>query len=115
MASHKSEERSDGWSSASPALAQLLRNGANEVASRLAAATAGLDLEADDAGVTEINWLFGQKIAGLRRLPRHARSHALRAAKNEKQAALKALRERRADRRRAEYALRKRQSEPAPR
>jgi hypothetical protein len=68
----------------------------------------------DDAAATEINDLFRRRLTGLRRLPRHDRSHALRAAREWRRLALKALREKRAAERHARHRLRQLQT-TAPR
>jgi hypothetical protein len=68
----------------------------------------------DDAQVQEIEAMFKRKLSGLRRLPRHARAHALRAAREWRLAALAALREKRARERHAKWVL-WRQQLPAPR
>jgi hypothetical protein len=67
----------------------------------------------DEAMVTEINDLFRRKLADLRRLPRHERPHALRAIRDWRRLALKALRETRATNRHARHLLRRVQT-PAP-
>jgi hypothetical protein len=71
-------------------------------------------LEEDDGAVLEINQLFRRRLAGLRRLPRHQRAGALRAARDWRRQALGALKERRAAERRARHLLRQ-LLKPAPR
>lgn len=63
-------------------------------------------LEEDEGAVREINDLFGRRIAGLRRMPRYQRAHALRAAREWRRQALRALKEKRATERRARYLCR---------
>jgi hypothetical protein len=55
----------------------------------------------DGSGELEIEALFSARISGLRRMPRHERAQALRAARLWRQQALRALREKRASCRRA--------------
>jgi hypothetical protein len=62
--------------------------------------------EEDEAAKLEIDHLFRRRISGLRRLPRRERPHALRAAREWRMLALKALRERKAAARHARYMLR---------
>jgi|HubBroStandDraft_1064217.scaffolds.fasta_scaffold472554_1 hypothetical protein len=82
---------------------------------RRAAALPELEpLEADDGAVLEINQQFRRRLAGLRRLPRHQRADALRAARDWRRQALRALKERRAAERRARHLLRQ-LLKPAPR
>ena len=69
------------------------------------------ELEEDD-GATAIEMEFRRKVSGLRRLPRHARAQALRAAKDERFLALKALREKRQRDRLARYLLWRQQMSP---
>jgi len=54
----------------------------------------------------EIETRFRRKLAGLRRLPRQERPHALRAAREARQLDLKTLREKRAAERDRRYRLR---------
>jgi hypothetical protein len=55
------------------------------------------ELSAEDEGAElDIEHEFRRKLAALRRLPRQDRSHALRAARDSRQLALKALHEKRA-------------------
>jgi hypothetical protein len=62
-------------------------------------------LEEDETADAEIEAQFKARLMGLRRLPRYQRAGALRAAKEWRMLALKALREKRATDRRARYAL----------
>jgi hypothetical protein len=71
-------------------------------------------VEEGEAETLEIEATFRRRLSGLRRLPRHERSAALRAAREWRLFALKALREKRVRERIARYAL-WRQSLPAPR
>jgi hypothetical protein len=71
-------------------------------------------LEEDEGAVLEINQLFRRRLAGLRRLPRHQRADALRAARDWRRQSLRALKERRAAERRARHLLRQ-LLKPAPR
>lgn len=76
--------------------------------------SAGLEAaEEGDGAEIEIETVFRQKLAGLRRLPRWDRPHALRAARDCRLAALRALREKRASDRHARHA-RRRLLAPAP-
>ena len=68
----------------------------------------------DDAADVEIEMTFRLKLMGLRRLPRQQRADALRAVRQWRFLALKALREKRAGDRRARYMLWQLQR-PAPR
>jgi hypothetical protein len=70
--------------------------------------------EEDEAAATEIEAAFRRKLMGLRRLPQHERAPALRAARQWRVAALRALREKRARDRHARYVL-WRQRLPPPR
>jgi len=64
------------------------------------------ELSDEDAGAEAgIEADFRRKIAGLRHMPRHERSHALRAAKEARQLAFKALYDRRAAHRHAKHLL----------
>jgi hypothetical protein len=74
-----------------------------EVTGRDFAMLAPEPLEEGDGAVNEINTVFKRKIAGLRRLPRRDRIHALKAARDWRGAALKALREKREIERHARY------------
>lgn len=79
---------------------------------------ATLDLEPENAGEfeaaeREIEADFRRRIAGLRRMPRRDRPHALRTAREQRQLALLALHERRARDRHARF-LRRRLLKPAP-
>jgi hypothetical protein len=56
---------------------------------------------------------FRRKLAGLRRLPREARAHALRAAQADRQMAVRLLRDRRDRARRSRLAQRR--QTPTPR
>jgi hypothetical protein len=67
----------------------------------------------DDDGASEIEAEFRRKLCGLRRLPQHARVAALKAARDERFLALKALRQKRQVARHARYLL-WRQQLPAP-
>lgn len=60
----------------------------------------------DEGAVREINQLFRRRLAGLRRLPRDQKAHALRAAREWRRQALRALKERRAADRHARHTLR---------
>jgi hypothetical protein len=71
-------------------------------------------LEEDEAAEAEIEAMFKRRLMGLRRLPRYQRAGALRAAREWRQLALKALRERRATDRHARHML-WRLGLPAPR
>ncbi len=70
--------------------------------------------EDDEGADVEIEMIFRRRFAGIRSLPRHQRSQALRALIDWRRLALKALREKRAGDRRARRALRQMQR-PAPR
>jgi hypothetical protein len=72
-------------------------------------------VDPDEAAEIEIETVFRRMIAGLRRLPRRERPYAVRAAKDARTLALKALRERRAYKRHGEYMLLKLKAEPMPR
>jgi hypothetical protein len=72
-------------------------------------------VDTEGAAIVEIDAAFARQIAGLRRLPASERPHALRAAQEARRQALRALREKRALRRQADYLLRKRLRGPAPR
>jgi len=68
----------------------------------------------DDAGMMmEIETDFRRKLMGLRRRPWNERAAALRAAKEWRKSALKALREKRAGERHARHLLRRLRA-PAP-
>jgi hypothetical protein len=69
-------------------------------------------LEEDEGAVREIKELFGRRIAALRRLPRHQRAHALRAAREWRRQALKALKEKRAVERCARHLHRRQLQKP---
>jgi hypothetical protein len=69
--------------------------------------------EEDEGAEAEIEAAFRRRLSGLRRMPRTARAHALRAARLERTLALKALREKRAIARHAILTLR-RLRKPAP-
>ena len=71
-------------------------------------------LEADEGAVLEINQLFRRRLAGLRRLPRHQKADALRAAREWRRQALRAIKDRRAAERHARHLLRQ-LLKPAPR
>lgn len=71
-------------------------------------------LEEDEGAVLEINQLFRRRLAGLRRLPRHQRTDALRAAREWRRQALRAVKQRRAAERHARHLLRQ-LLKPAPR
>ena len=80
-------------------------------------ATHMLDLEPldeDEGAVLEINQLFRRRLAGLRCLPRHEKADALRAAREWRRQALRAVKERRAAERHARHLLRQ-SLKPAPR
>jgi hypothetical protein len=62
----------------------------------------------------EIDDNFARAIAGLRRLPRHERPYALRAAKEARDLARKALHEKREIERHANHLLSKLKMEPSP-
>jgi hypothetical protein len=64
-------------------------------------------LEEDEGAAIEINALFGRKLMALRRMPRRDRPHALRAAREWRRQALKALRDKRAAERHARHILRR--------
>jgi hypothetical protein len=71
--------------------------------------------ESDDAASAEIEAEFRRMLSGLRRLPRGARAAALRAARNYRYLAHKALREKRqCDRQAAHRAWRDRLPAPKP-
>jgi hypothetical protein len=53
------------------------------------------DDECDAGAMAAIDTTFQQKLAGIRRLPKHERPYARRAAKDERASALRALRDRR--------------------
>ena len=72
-------------------------------------------IEPDEGADGEIEKVFRRTIASLRRLPRRERPAAVQAAKDTRMLALKALREKRAYRRHAEYMLRKLKAEPGSR
>jgi len=69
--------------------------------------------EEGDAEEIEIEFQFRRRLAGLRRMSRYDRPHALRAAREWRQFALKALREKRAAARYARRMLRRLQT-PEP-
>jgi hypothetical protein len=71
-------------------------------------------LEEDEGAVREIKDLFGRRIVALRRLPRRERADALRAAREWRRLAFKALKEKRAAGRYARKMLRH-LHKPAPR
>ena len=60
-------------------------------------------LEESDATANEIAAAFRRRLAGLRRLPRHERIAALKAARELKLASMRSLVERRATERHARY------------
>jgi hypothetical protein len=60
---------------------------------------------AEDGAAAEIDANFRRRLFGLRRLPRHLRAAALRAASDERCLALRGLREKRQRERQARYAL----------
>jgi hypothetical protein len=70
--------------------------------------------EEDETSASEIRATFRQKLTGLRRLPRHERAHALRAAREWLLLALMTLREKRARDRHAKSMFWQLQR-PAPR
>jgi hypothetical protein len=70
--------------------------------------------EVDRGAEADIDATFRRKLSGLRRLPRQARPYALRAARDERALALKALLEKRADARQARRSFLRLQR-PAPR
>ncbi len=73
-----------------------------------------LDTRDEDEGAEiEIEGLFRRRLSALRRMPRYERPHALRAAREWRQLALKAIREKRAAARHAQHLLR-RLTMPAP-
>lgn len=78
-----------------------------EATTRHAVLPDGKDVEEDQGAEREIEGEFRRKLAGLRRLPRHERHHALRAAKDTRLHALRILREKRAWARHAQRALRR--------
>jgi hypothetical protein len=67
----------------------------------------------DDASDLDIEAEFRRRLSALRRMPQRDRAHALRAAKTQRQVALKVLQEKRAYDRARKYALRKQQA-PSP-
>jgi hypothetical protein len=75
---------------------------------------ASFDATDHDEADSEIEAAFKWRLIGLRRLPRHQRALALRAAREWRAQALKALKERRAIERSARYRLWQ-LSRPAPR
>lgn len=68
----------------------------------------------DEGAESEIEMIFRRTVAGLRRLPRHERPTAVRAAKDARLLALKALREKRASARTADHMLRKLRAQREP-
>jgi len=78
-----------------------------EATARHSASPVGKNVEEDEGAELEIEDEFRRKLAGLRRLPRHERPHALRAAKDTRLHALRILREKRAWARRAQRTLRR--------
>ncbi len=66
-------------------------------------------LEEDEGAVREISELFRRRLAGLRRLPRYQRAHALRAAREWRRQAFRALKDKRATERNARYLFRRQQ------
>ena len=66
-------------------------------------------LEEDEGAVREITELYRRRLAGLRRMPRYQRAHALRAAREWRRQALRALKEKRASERHARHLLRQQQ------
>jgi hypothetical protein len=71
-------------------------------------------VEEHEAAEAEIEAMFKRRLMGLRRLPRYQRAGALRAAREWRQVALKALRETRATERHARF-MQWRLGLPAPR
>jgi hypothetical protein len=72
-------------------------------------------IERDEIEVAEIDAQFRRRLRGLRRLPRHQRASALRAAREERFMALRALRERRIQARAARSSfLRQQLQAPRP-
>jgi hypothetical protein len=74
----------------------------------------GPEFDDEAAAEAEIGFMFRQKLAGLRRLPKRDRIHALRAAKVWRAQALKALKEKSATARQFQYAQRRRARMPEP-
>lgn len=66
-------------------------------------------LEENEGAVREIGELFRRRLAGLRRMPRYQRAHALRAAREWRRQALKALKEKRTVERHARHLIRQQQ------
>jgi len=93
----------------------ILTKAATEMTGRWPRRPSASVVDPDEAGEMEIEKTFRRTIAGLRRLPRRERPSAVQAAKDARILALRALRERRAYKRHAEYLLRKLKAEPAPR
>lgn len=88
-----------------------------KTATEVTRASPRLDLSAaivDEGAETEIDSVFRRAIAGLRRLPRRERPHALRAARDARTLALKALREKRARERDADRIRRTVLTPPEP-
>jgi hypothetical protein len=85
-----------------------------ETTRRGSASVAFEPVEEDDAAAAEIEATFRLKLVGLRRLPRNQRPYALRAAREWRLLALKALREKRARDRHARHLFWQLQL-PAPR
>jgi hypothetical protein len=75
--------------------------------------SAPVPLDDHDSEEQEIEQMFRAKLMDLRRLPRHLRGAALRAAREWRLDALKALRDKRARERRARLAMAQGQ-QPAP-
>lgn len=88
------------------------RFSADDESERTRRGSPSLERDADEDFGTEeagIEAEFRQKLSGLRRLPRHARPLALKAARDARFLALRALKEKRDSLRRARRALRRMQ------
>ena len=70
------------------------------------------ELPGQDGEMQGIEEEFRRKIAGLRRLPREAKAHALRAARADREMALRLLRDRRDSARRSRLARRRQMPTP---
>jgi hypothetical protein len=95
-----------------PTSAPPIFSGANDGV-RLGPDEAGFDpVDQNGAAEAEIEAMFGARLLDLRRLPAHEKSGALRAAREWRRMALKALGEKRARERLAQHAIWRSQRQP---
>jgi hypothetical protein len=107
-------ERSSDWPPIGSARSAWYSAAALETTQRAAHVPDLEPLEEDEGAVLEINQLFRRRLAGLRRLPRHQKADALRAAREWRRQALRAVKDKRAAERHARRLLRQ-LLKPAPR